>query len=487
MRAAVYCRISKDVNDGQSVEDQEQDCRELAARRGLDVVSVHTDNDISGYKGKRRTGFEALMAEINSGAIDAVIAPHIDRITRNRKEGARFLDAIIAKEVPGYFRSSPDVDPTTATGRMIADFMLTLARGESERISERVTTANRHRAERGQFTTTHRTFGYTRDGMPQEPEATAIRQAVVDVLAGTSLESIAKRWNDNGLQTTLAGAVREEYEDKNGKRVRGGTVTGKWNGRRVRRVLMNPKYAGVKIHRGKHYAGKWTPLVDKDTHEGLVRLLSDPARVCGTSFERKFLGSTIFRCDVCGGPLSISGKGAGRGKVYRCREAGHVSRTALPLDEFITAVVVDRMQQPDAAELVAGQGVDIAALSVQREALQRKLDGLTQLFDTDQINVVQFGTSSRSTRDKLQTLDRELADATRTSPAAALAAAVDVWDCWQAMTVDQRSQAVDELLSVRVLPLASGARAAQRIKQGLPTFDPQSIAVEWRQVASAAA
>ncbi len=83
-RAAIYCRISQDrIGAGLAVERQEQDCRALAKQLGWDVTAVHTDNDISAYSGKRRPGYEQLLADIRDERVDAVIAWHGDRLHRS--------------------------------------------------------------------------------------------------------------------------------------------------------------------------------------------------------------------------------------------------------------------------------------------------------------------------------------------------------------------------------------------------------------------
>ena len=105
--------------------------------------------------------------------------------------------------------------------------------------------------------------------------------------------------------------------------------------------------------------------------------------------------------------------------------------------------------------------------------MQRKLDGLVEQFDADNIDAEQFGAASRSTRQKLAEVDRQLADATRTSPAAALVAAgADAWEAWEsAMSVTQRAQAVEELMVVTVLPSP---------RRGMK-FSPDHIRIEWRR------
>ena len=89
----------------------------------------------------------------------------------------------------------------------------------------------------------------------------------------------------------------------------------------MRRLLVNPRYAGLKVHRGKVTGkGDWTALIDEDTHRGLVAYLSDPARIICTSFVRKYLGSGVYCCGRCGGLMRAAfpgGKGAAR--TYECK------------------------------------------------------------------------------------------------------------------------------------------------------------------------
>ena len=59
-RFAIYARISTDRNH--TVENQLLRLNEVTARLGWPIVSVHTDEGISGTKGRdRRPAFDALI------------------------------------------------------------------------------------------------------------------------------------------------------------------------------------------------------------------------------------------------------------------------------------------------------------------------------------------------------------------------------------------------------------------------------------------
>jgi Resolvase, N terminal domain len=93
--AAIYTRISKDTAGlGLGVDRQERECRELAARQRLDVAEVFADNDLFAYGGRRRPGYEALLATIREGCVRTVIAWHPDRLTRSVRELEDLVDLL---------------------------------------------------------------------------------------------------------------------------------------------------------------------------------------------------------------------------------------------------------------------------------------------------------------------------------------------------------------------------------------------------------
>jgi site-specific DNA recombinase len=477
VRAAIYVRISLDqTGEGLGVQRQLEDCRELANRLGWEAIAEHDDNDISAFNGKRRPGFEALLESMKRGEVNALICWHTDRLYRSMKDLERLIEIADAAGVSIRTVQGGDLDLSTSAGRMMARILGSVARAESEHKGERQVRANMQRAEAGHFQTCNRAFGYTLGGQPLEPEASAVRKAVVDVLAGKSIQAVTREWNAAGLTTTLAGQERKAYTDKNGRAIKANVVDGKWNSPRVRRLLVNPRYAGLRTHRGKVVGeGNWISLIDVDTHNGLVAYLSNPARVTNSnSFERKYLGPGIYRCGACGETMKTArpgGKNPGQ-RRYVCRNTPHLARVGQPIDDIVTATILERMTQPDAAALLASSGVDITGLAVTREALQRKLDDLVEQFDADNIDAEQFGAASRKTRAKLAEVDRALADATRTSPAAALVAAGrDAWEAWEAMSMTQRAQVVEELMVVTVLP---AARRGEKFHAG-------QVRIEWRR------
>ena len=83
-RAIIYCRISRDREGaGLGVDRQREDCEALAKQLGIEVVAIHTDNDLSAYSGKPRPGYLQLLDDLRAGHADTVLAWHTDRLWRS--------------------------------------------------------------------------------------------------------------------------------------------------------------------------------------------------------------------------------------------------------------------------------------------------------------------------------------------------------------------------------------------------------------------
>jgi DNA invertase Pin-like site-specific DNA recombinase len=470
-RAAIYARISHDPaktndeddqsprkgGDGLGVQRQEQDCRELAAHRGLTVTQVYVDNDTSAYSGRRRPQFDDMLDAMKNNQFDVLLCWHTDRLYRSMKDLERLIEVAEAQHVAIRAVQGGELDLSTSAGRMVARILGSVARQESEHMSERRISANEQKAQAGKWQTANRAFGYTWQGEPLEPEASAVRKAALDVLAGKSIQGVAREWNTVGLLTTMAGKTHTNPHTK-----KEFTIGGLWSAPSVRRLLVNPRYAGIKTHRGKTFKGDWTPLIDARTHKGLVALLSDPKRVKCTSFERKYIGSGLYVCGICGDGTTMKAAMPGsptarpnnrKSRAYVCRKRSHLLRAGEPLDAYVTAWVLEVLSRPKARLRLDNQDIDLDSVGVQREALVQRKDAVRRAHNAGSLEEAEYLADLADLASQIAQCDTALAAATRTSPAAALVAAgKQIWQRWQAMTPTEQAQAIDEIAVVTVLP-----------------------------------
>jgi DNA invertase Pin-like site-specific DNA recombinase len=77
-RAAIYVRVS---TDKQTVENQVTALRQIAERRGWQVVEQHSDAGISGAKGRDgRPGLDQMLKDAQRRKFDVIMAWAIDRV-----------------------------------------------------------------------------------------------------------------------------------------------------------------------------------------------------------------------------------------------------------------------------------------------------------------------------------------------------------------------------------------------------------------------
>ena len=186
--AAIYAHISADV-EGKSlgVQRQLEDCRELAADRGWPVGAEYVDNDVSAFSGKPRREYAKMLADLGSGARDAVVVYNLDRFHRRPVELEEFVALCERAEVSQVATVTADIDLGNDDGLFMARIFAAFAAKESGRQSQRVRRKLWQNAEQGLPHGSVRPFGYEDDKITlRESEAVVVREMVDRYLAGQS-------------------------------------------------------------------------------------------------------------------------------------------------------------------------------------------------------------------------------------------------------------------------------------------------------------
>src|SRR5262245_11029789 len=127
-RAALYVRVS---TDHQSVENQIRELRQVAERRGWQVVETYSDAGISGAKGReKRPGLDRMLSDANRGRFDIVLAWAIDRLGRSLIDLLGTIQHLEACGIDLYLDRQA-IDTTTPMGKLV--FQVTGAFAEFER------------------------------------------------------------------------------------------------------------------------------------------------------------------------------------------------------------------------------------------------------------------------------------------------------------------------------------------------------------------
>jgi site-specific DNA recombinase len=117
-------------------------------------------------------------------------------------------------------------------------------------------------------------------------------------------------------------------------------------------------------------------LISETDHRVLVAKLTDPARRTARDGSVKHLLVGIAECGVCGAPCRrVKNRGT---PSYMCATRFCVTRSQVPLDAFVTEVVITRLSRPDALVLLTGPGDGAAAAAEQARELRARL---TSFYD----------------------------------------------------------------------------------------------------------
>jgi DNA invertase Pin-like site-specific DNA recombinase len=134
-RAALYVRVS---TDAQTVENQVRELRQVAERRGWEVVEVYSDPGISGAKGRNgRPGLNSMLKDASRRKFDIIMAWAIDRLGRSLSD---LLDTIQHLEACGVdlYLDQQAIDTTTPMGKLVFQLSGAFAEFEQTMIRQRI-------------------------------------------------------------------------------------------------------------------------------------------------------------------------------------------------------------------------------------------------------------------------------------------------------------------------------------------------------------
>jgi site-specific DNA recombinase len=446
-RAVLYLRES--VFDPDGIERHRRDCLRIAAERGWAIAAEYTDNGVSAYdRRKVRPNYNRMVADYQAGRFDALICWDLDRLYRQPRQLEDWIDLAEERGIR-LVTANGEADLSTDNGRLFARIKASVARAEVERKSARQKLAAAQRADKGVPPLGVRLTGYTPKGELVEHEAAVVRELFERFHAGDTLKGLVDWLTEERVPTRHGGP---------------------WNPSSVRTILTNPRYAGRAIYQGEMTGqpGKWPPIIDEATYDAVNRQLADPRRRTQHGTARRYLGSGLFLCDTCDQPVRSHGSAA-IGTRYRCA-AGHFTRSAVPIDEFIVRVLRARLARPDLADLlVAPETDDARQVAAEITSLRTRLARTEADYDADLIDARRYKVKTGKLRAELATAEGAQARLLAGSGLAPLLTSPDPVAAFDAAPLGTKRAVLEFFMTVRLLPAPRGRKG----------FDPETVHVEW--------
>ena len=309
-QAILYAAKSSPDEKG-SIEGQLKEAREWAEEQGLEVVAEYSEENVSAYKGDR--GSELAAALEHAERIGAVlIVQHSDRLARGDAKQARHLVEIALWAIKAEVKIHCVQDPTTFQNLLMAVVMGDRNMEDSRRKSLSVKAGLERRRKRGLFTGKV-PFGYLhrrneddeRVLVIDEERAPWVRRIFDRYLAGWTYAAIARELEAEGVPSAHGASL--------------------WPHFTIRKILLNPVYAGL-IRGGEElFDGIHEPIIDRETWAKTVALREAKARTHKRG--RPSAGKHLFRkgflkCGICGkdmSPVTYRERPHPTDQIYRCQ------------------------------------------------------------------------------------------------------------------------------------------------------------------------
>lgn len=445
-KARIYRRISDDREGREiGVGRQDEAARKLATQLDAEVVGVYTDNDVSASSLSKapRPDYDRLLADAAGDPGSLILAYSNSRLTRRPAEWEDLIRLYERARVVIHTVASGRANLATADGRGVARTIAAWDAAEAERTSERVAADVVRRAQAGLFHGGSRSFGW-KDTQTLDPDEQQVMNDVADrLLAGESLRAVTADLNARGVATVTGAA---------------------WSSTVVKQMLVNPRVAGWRIHRGE-IVGRavWPPAMDEAKWRRLVALLTDPGRDLG-SRTRVNLLSGLARCGECDRPLSVvysSSAKQGRRRKYVCKP-DRLYRDMQPIDVYVTAAVVRMLEdyRDDPAD------VDPAVVAAVERLRARIAAVAAEFADDDTMTPQQLRETLRLLRGRLAAEEAKLVSSRRHQVVNGIVGE-DAAAAWDALTLDRKRAIIAALVEVRL----------HRAKPGRNAFNPATVEI----------
>lgn len=426
-RAALYARVSRnDLEDGHGVNAQLKACREVAERAGLEVVAEFADDDRSAWSSKRkRTGYAQMLATLDE--IDVLVAWSPDRVTRRTKELIELIDRLNETNTGVMTVQGGVIDLATADGRFQARLAGVLAERESDLKSERNKLRHAEVAADGRPNGGTRPYGFADDRVTHDPaEVAVIREAADRVLAGESLCSITRDFNERGLRSA---------QDRS------------WRVPTLRTIITSPRVAGFRSHRGQLTSATWEPILTPEKRAQLVAVCSTNK---GSRGKPRRLLSGLAECGKCGAGLRSRVRTSSGRVEYVCLSqpgvdaCGALGVQGDALEEFVTEVAFAVLDNAELADAVVTDDEPSAALA-ELARIESRRDEFARLAATGDIGPAdysRFVAALESEQYRLQaTVADEVVEARRRTVSAGVLR--EKWPTWG---IPQRRAVLDDMI-----------------------------------------
>lgn len=425
--AVGYLRKSTSGDDGKggqrqekSIPRQKKEIEQLAADRGYKILRWYADPGKSGWKrGAQRPDFTRMIADAQERQdVQAILCEQIDRFSRAEVDEVQ-QDAFLLKQAGVKVivsRSEGEFPIGSSDIGQIIRFVVSVWSSNqfSRKLSDRVLTAQRNKAEDGQ-----RCGGAAPLGMKL---AGTHKERTLEAGDPEELELVQQIFQWYGKEGWSMNGIADELNRRKVKTPKGAK---RWYTGSVAKILTQPAYKGQlvfnRVRGGRFHVltpegrivpaeeapdmegaeivleGQWKPIIDPKLWEKVQNRMQQQRTDNRKPRKQSFALSGILRCAHCGGMLY--GCRTRVGTVYRC---GSVRNSGV--NSCLCYEINERKLLPPLVELLREELGKLSRFHIdsvmppevmwpeladekERRQLKRELDQLDELISRAQGNL----------------------------------------------------------------------------------------------------
>jgi len=343
----LYARKSTDEPERQvlSIEAQLFELQEYAKKEGLNVVREFVESKTAKEPG--RDIFNDMIARIEEGEAEGIVAWHPDRLARNSIDGGKIIYLIDTGKISTlkfptfWFDSTPQ-----------GKFMLNIAFGQSkyyvDNLSENIRRGIRQKLRNGIWPA-YAPLGYINDKekrciVVDKEKAKYIRKAFEIYATGEYPLSVIRK------KINIAGLI-----GKKGKML---SVSN------YQYMLKNPIYYGVIRYNGEFHDGKHEPIITKKLFDLVQEVMKKKSKPKGRNLK-PYVYRGFFYCGECGCFITTETQ---KGHNYlRCTKRKNPCSQKYTREEIITS----QIQQEIKKVSLSSSWVDACVQELERERTQK--------------------------------------------------------------------------------------------------------------------
>ncbi len=286
MKAAIYCRLSKEdedkIGESESIQNQKSMLIQYAIEKGFDIYQIYSDEDYSGID-RNRPAFNAMIEAASEHKFDVVLAKTQSRFTRDMELVEKYLHGKFMEWGVRFIAVVDHVDTNDTANKKSRQINGLINEWYLEDLSTNVRSVLDHKRKEGLFIGSFARYGYCKDPNAKgkliiDPEAAEVVRRIFSMaLNGIGAHKIARILNDEKIPSPTA------YKQLHGIHYRSAlknTNAALWSSPTVYQILHDQLYIGNMVQ-GKHkkisYKSEktiWLPksqwIVVENTHEAII-------------------------------------------------------------------------------------------------------------------------------------------------------------------------------------------------------------------------